>query len=109
MLYLKSTGESYWSDTESMKNQRRCMGCLVMSWRQTLTRLGLDRLEQELAIRCMGCGVHINVHPLGTDGVDSDIPVRRAAAVVEVRSQLVADIVSGQFVTILSATEVYVN
>ena len=49
------------------------------------------------------------VHPPGTDGVAGDVPIRRAAAVVEVHPQLVADVVSGQFVTILSATEVYVN
>ena len=83
-MYLKSTVENYWSDEESVKSQQRRVERLVMSWRLTLTRLGLDSGEQEPVIRRMGCAAHINVWPPGADGVASDVPFHRAAAGVEV-------------------------
>ena len=74
-----------------------------------LTRLGFDCGEQVLAIWCMDCGIRVSVRPPGADGMAGDEPVCQAAAIVEVHLQLVADVVSGQSVTILLATEVYRN
>ena len=73
---MKSAVENYWSDEESVKSQWRHVEQLVTSWRQTLTKLGLDSGEQKPVIHRMGCDIHNNVRPQGTDGVAGDVPVR---------------------------------